>query len=471
MYGRLAFTVGAVLAALAAARVTLPGVDVSTFRMLDTYDPTVFGILALSLAPVLNTSTWIEVLALIIPRWRSWRTGGYAERGRLWSRLLILAAALTVTQAFFIVRWLERMPVLPVGGDVFSPGWGPALAVMVTLVAGVAALTVLAVLIGKYGGGNGFAILLAGFSVVPVGEALLLSVRQRVEVGDRVLLPLMLAAVVIGAVTRAAGGRELRPNAAPLGHKKLPVPAGGMQAIVVAQSLLRMPGQLAQFGIDLGPVSRLSVPGTRAYRATELLLVAGTCALLTWLFNRPRNVAQAWSAEAPVQDDGASPPMDDQVRGAFARALAWSLALAGAMVAVEWMCADAKLVVDVLFIAGVACVTMDVAGELAFRRRHGSLVGVWPVHRLYTLDGMLAALEAAGIPAYPRARRVRTLWNYFLPLVPVEILVPAQDLERARAALGLEERAVVVQPDAAALEPGPRLQSALRFVHRSLLPR
>jgi hypothetical protein len=46
---------------------------------------------------------------------------------------------------------------------------------------------------------------------------------------------------------------------------------------------------------------------------------------------------------------------------------------------------------------------------------------------------MLAALEQAGIPAYPRARRVRTLWNYLLPLVPVEILVPAPDRERAHA--------------------------------------
>jgi hypothetical protein len=442
VYGRLAFTVAAVLVALAAARVTLPGVDVSVFQMAGSdFDPTVFGILALSLVPVLTASQLVEALALVVPRWRSWRVGGYPERDRLWSLTQILAVTLTLVQAWFIVRWLGGIRLPRPWTVVLAPGWGSALTVILTLTAGVAVLTLLAVLIGRYGAGNGFAILTAGFTVVPVGEALLRSVRRQLESGERVLLPLLLAAAVTAAVTYTSGGGELRPNAEPRRPRKLPVLASGLQAIVIAWSLMRLPDQLAKFGIDMGPVSGWPASGTPGYRAAELLLVAGMCALLTWLFNRPRNVAAAWSAEAPVADGGAAPPMDDQVRGAFARALAWSLALAGALVAVEWLCADALLVVNLLPITGIACVTMDVAGELAFRHRHGALVGVWPVHRLYTLDGMLAALEAAGVPAYPRARRVRTLWNYFLPLVPVEILAPAPDRERAHAVLvGRPER-------------------------------
>ena len=48
---------------------------------------------------------------------------------------------------------------------------------------------------------------------------------------------------------------------------------------------------------------------------------------------------------------------------------------------------------------------------------------------------MLKALSAAGIPAFPRGRRHRTLWNFFAPFVPVEILVPIEHAPRAEALL------------------------------------
>jgi len=103
--------------------------------------------------------------------------------------------------------------------------------------------------------------------------------------------------------------------------------------------------------------------------------------------------------------------------------------------AAEWMCADAKLTIRVVELTVIACVVMDVAGELKFRYAHGAVAGVWPVHRLYTLPGLLNALDAAGIPAFPRGRHYRTLWNFFAPMVPVDILVPVEHANRAEAIL------------------------------------
>ena len=58
------------------------------------------------------------------------------------------------------------------------------------------------------------------------------------------------------------------------------------------------------------------------------------------------------------------------------------------------------------------------------------------MHRLYLLPIMLKALEAEGIPAFARGRRNRTLWNFFAPWVPVDILVPVDRASRAEAILG-----------------------------------
>jgi hypothetical protein len=94
---------------------------------------------------------------------------------------------------------------------------------------------------------------------------------------------------------------------------------------------------------------------------------------------------------------------------------------------------------------------MDVADEVRFRGQNGALARVWPVHRLYLLPVMLKALETAGIPAFARARRNRTLWNFFAPWYPVDILVPVDRASRAEAILG----ALAGAPAPAEIAPPP----------------
>jgi hypothetical protein len=57
------------------------------------------------------------------------------------------------------------------------------------------------------------------------------------------------------------------------------------------------------------------------------------------------------------------------------------------------------------------------------------------VHRLYGLPLLLKALAAAEIPAFARARRYRTLGNFFVPFAPVDILVPAEHAAAAETIL------------------------------------
>jgi hypothetical protein len=86
----------------------------------------------------------------------------------------------------------------------------------------------------------------------------------------------------------------------------------------------------------------------------------------------------------------------------------------------------------------VTAVILDLVAEWRFRRRHGALVPVWPLHRLYAVDPALDLLHAAGIPAHPRSVHARTLLQFFAPYLPVDLLVPEADAARARALLSAQ---------------------------------
>jgi hypothetical protein len=300
-----------------------------------------------------------------------------------------------------------------------------------SLTAGAFLLLWLTRVVDDWGVGNGFPLIIVTFLVAPMGESLLPSVRQRIEAGDRILLPLGLAAVAVAAVTRLAGGRPLRAHAVPAGEE-LPIPSSSVYPVLASFSILHIPASLSSaFGIDLLPDVFATETWTR--RGVQAGLAAVLCVFVAWLFNRPRALAEAWRRIGAAAADDAR--IEGRVRGAFGRSLAWSIAVCWALLGAEWICADARLSVNVVNLTVIACVVADVAGELQFRFRHGVVTGVWPVHHLYVLPGMLEALDAAGIPAFPSSRRLRTLWNFFAVVVPVEILVPVAYAGRADAIL------------------------------------
>jgi hypothetical protein len=438
---RLAVTLIVPVVALLLARISLPGVDVSLLERLAagnsraSFDVALMGILAIELTPFISASWWVESLALVVPGWRRWRLGGYPERANLWARVKLIALVLALVQSFFIVVWLQhtsdRFPAFLGSLDLYRDDHVMFVAQMLSLVGGTFLLYWLARLIDRYGAGNGMTVLIAAFTVVPVGWSLFTSVRHTLERGEGNLLPLALgaAAVAVAAVTRLASGRPLRPGRAPLGTDVLPAPSSGVKPIGVAVAILQLPESIARLGNWVVPKSL--EPGGWTVRGLEAVFTAATCVVVAWAFNQPRVVAKAW-LRAGVPEMDAQPA---QTRAAFARALGVALIVCGGLLAVQWFCADAGVSLSLIGATLIACVVADVVGELRFRARQGAVAGVWPVHRLYLLTPLLAALDAAGIPAFPRARCYRTLWNFFAPFAPVEILVPVGDAIRAEAIL------------------------------------
>ena len=339
----MALTLIVPIAVLLLARISVPGVDSSILERLIadasvSFDRSLYGIFALQLNQFIFAAVLVELLAFVVPRWRPLRLGGYPERERLWARVRIVGLVMVAIQAVFLVRWMRGTPdTAPflLAGMIEGPRHDPFMIVVqvLSLVGGTLLLLWLTRLIDTWGTGNGFSVMIAGFMVPPIAKSLM-SAWHRVQWS---LLQLGLAAVAVAAVTRLAGGRPLRPHAAPAGGDELPMPSSGLQPLIASYVPWQVQRGLAAFGIDSWP-ARLP-PEKWMLRGIQAACCAGFCLLAAWLFNRPRAVEEAWRRAGVADADPAE--MKDRVRAAFARSLAWSLAICWGLMAADWMCADA----------------------------------------------------------------------------------------------------------------------------------
>jgi hypothetical protein len=406
-------------------RVPLMGLrDLERFAAVPGYDPTIFGLFALGVGPITSAALLIELLALVVPRWRPLRHGGYEGRSRLWARTRVLTLILAATQSFFILRWATSsdMGLLP------DSHLARALVLIVPTV-GQLLLLWIAEQIDRHGIGNGISVLIAAFLLQRMAGTPVRSVA--VALGDRSQGPLILAAMVLVAVVVSVARRPSRgwQNQPP--RPQLLTPAGGVLPYLVTSWLLfSLPTGLRAF-VPLGRPAVLTF-GTPSNLVLWALLLAGASAGFTWLLNRPRAVAAIWQ-RGPGQLDEVGAL--GAARAAHRRGAAQALALGLALVGMNWLFVQAHVVIEPFALAVVGCVVVDVAGELGFRRAWGPVATVWPLHRTYAVGPALAGLAEAGVPAFPRALRHNALLSFWGPYVPVEILVPSARAEEAQERL------------------------------------
>ena len=150
---RLAVTALAPLALLLRTRLPLPGIDLGQIPLAQKDVLATLNVFGLGVIPMVTGYLLVEIAALVVPQWRPLRHGDLAARGRLASAAVLVGVLCAAIQSFFIVTWIRSFPF-----DLLEPGVGPTLAVIVTLVAGSAAHVVLAGLVGRFGLGNGLAV-------------------------------------------------------------------------------------------------------------------------------------------------------------------------------------------------------------------------------------------------------------------------------------------------------------------------
>jgi hypothetical protein len=368
-----------------AERILMPGLDPAAIPAnAPRWRLSVF---CLGVTPVLLAFLLVELTAAMVPRWRALRTGGPEDRARLGAPTPLVAILLALIQGWSIAQWLHGTSFLR------EDAWAPSLVIPLTVTAGALCLVLMAALIGRFGIANGYVVILVWQIVVSTVRPFSEGIRSGEEA-----LALAVAVVTIVYATVWVLTRRVRA-----GNVTLRLPTGGLPPMQFAG----LAYVLAWLHIDLPPVARVA-------------LFLAMAVLFSWLFSRP-------ALHRDVVPDARGPALP------WAATLLSIVYLAGLLV-VEPRLSAPGITIGAAGLALATAAVMDLVVEVHGRLR-ADLVSIWPLHRVQVADIVLDALRAAGIEAHLRGAYVRALYHFFAPYVPIEVLVPRDRADDARAAI------------------------------------
>ncbi len=408
--------VGLLAAASLLGHIGLPYVD-TTGLQGSNVDRSALSIGALGLIPLVTAAFLVELALLLRPGWRVRRGGRYDSLDRASVRRIVLGGALLVAlvQAWFVYRYLESLSAGSWGFDVLSSnGSLVAAAVVASLLGGFVLTVLLGLLLERHGLGSGVALLLAAPLVTALPSTL--ARLGRMWRSEQLTLPgalLLLAALVaVALITRWMLGRGPQsPSFSTLAADLPARPTAGLVPLVIATTLLGLPVTLRNLGVSL-PSGLLFAPGVRGYTEALILVTVLVGALLSALFSR------RWSGDPTLRWRA----IGESMIGLVALALI-----------------QQKLDLPVLLVAHATATALDALDEAKARGQQGDLEPCWQWPSVATLDGALRKLRAAGIVVHPRGALVRRLYWVFGPHIPIDLLVPPRDVERAVALLAASE--------------------------------
>jgi len=156
---RLAFTLAPLILVLLARQIVLPNVDVAAVERVNMA-PERYSIVALGILPFMSAALLVEVVAVLVPRWRHLRHGGVIGRAKLQRATNILAILLAVFQGYSTAVLFHN------NGWVGAFGYPPLLLMMITLVAATMCLKLMADFISNRGLANGYGVMIGAFTVM-----------------------------------------------------------------------------------------------------------------------------------------------------------------------------------------------------------------------------------------------------------------------------------------------------------------
>ena len=385
---RIFVTALAPVALVLAGWVPVPGVEIEALAETiyhhggDDAMMRLFDVDALGLTPVLAAFALVELVALIVPRWRRLRhlpTG----RVRLGQAVAVLAIVLALLQSWFVASYLQSLGVMDHGAVA-------RLTVMASLVSATLLLAFVAGVVREHGLGNGYAALVvAGWGILVAGRAL----DGELTAGHA----LGLAACVVVAVGTAC---VVRWRIGAAREVTLRVPTSGLSPITSAGGFVQVISMLWVFGMSTDVLSGWVVE-LHAREWLTIGLVAGLVPVWSWIFARPKLVAGV------AVRAGLVPPQ----LATWRRATLLSLFLLVAIGAVTAFATTAHADVVKLFdpvtamLAGV--VVLDLFADA--RAHRADLEPAWVLHQLQYAGAIERVLTDAGIPYHLHASHVRSL--------------------------------------------------------------
>lgn len=413
--GRLLVTFGAGMFVYLSLTIWIPFISEDELLALlgdvSDADTSHLSVFALGISPIVSAFVLVELAALAVPRWRGHRHSP-TGRARMLTWIVVLSLALALLHGYTVALWLASSSYGPYGA-MSSMDTRTIVLTTMTLAAGVMVMWLVVAAVSRYGLGNGISVvLLAGFLIQgvhlfePTTRAPLSGADTHMLIGSALVLVLTTTWLLR---LRVGGDRGLR------------LPTGGVIPIVETTGLFVIIASIPyidesipiEWQLALSPLGNDNPPMFIA------LLVALTVGFAL-VFSRPSlsdpDHRPSWSTFW----------LATGVSGGF---------LVLISIGPLWLARPDMLLIDALMLVIGTAIVMDITAEIGARRRHPDLVSIWPLHRVQHIDSTLASLRDASIPAFARGRYHRTLLYFFGPYIPIQIMVPNDQSERARALL------------------------------------
>jgi preprotein translocase subunit SecY len=416
--------------------ISLPFVNSSFFLAAGEFDEggTRTSVFMLGIAPFAAGFVIVEILSLIIPAGRRIRREGLGGRTKINRCATVLSILLCFTQSFWIALALERIGVPNGAWLVPNPGWTFRLLTCATLTAGAVLIFCIALLISRWGIGNGFCILIAvGILVSGIRQAAsgLDSLRragtlQLIEY----FIPAALALIILFIY-----------------FKRMPVPAVGMvkdkgrvnlDLPVFPQGVF--PILAAYYILSLYPlIPGFSGSGSAGQPPGFWMLLIGTTVLI-WVFSalgvelfssRERIVYNLPSGVSPEGNTGRL------VRNQAIRSAVVLTAISGILVIMNRQF-ERIFLPDCANLIILAVIALDVIEQWRFSSRHGRSAVLIELDNSHLASYLGNLLESNGVDAVVQAYQYRRLQFFLAPLIKMRILVAPEDCERARELIARE---------------------------------
>ena len=382
------------------------------------YDPSQTSVIALGVTPLLTSFFIVELVALLVPRWR-WRRHDPRGRVALGRATAIAALAIALVQGWFLATYIEH---LNIGGYVVAehPGLQFRLMTMLTLSAGTMLLAVLAGVIREHGLGNGYGALLASGSIAVV-------LGQVYEEGPGLLLYAYVALAAVAFVVAATWCVLRWRIGDDDGRAELRVPSSGLEALGPLGGIGYVLGALIGLGLGVGI---LDLQQWLFAFEIKPWVTYGSLAVFVpvwaWILARPSVVARV-----AMQGGMPAPSRAMWARGALVSLALFVLAFVvtatarGTSEISRWAVGTSPAILL------ATAVMMDLVDDA--RARRARLVAVGLIHQIQYAGVVERVLADAVIPCQLHASNLRTLLAFFGPWAPVMVLVPEDHAPAARA--------------------------------------
>jgi len=370
--------------------------------------------LAFGFVPFASAFTFVEVVMLLVPPWRARRVGGALARAPFERVAWVLGFAFLALQTVAMLRFVGSL------AEVNSPGL-----VWMQLIGAHVLMLGLAVGVGRFGLGNGFAMLTA----VNVADSLVQELAPKV----------LSESVSLGAIAVLALGFAVAGNFLLQGRQRSPgpvpstvlFPVASLQPWFWAAAALSLPATLGAFVPEAMAFQRVLQSNRTIYTALFVFLAFDATLLLGFLFFRPAAIGDLWAKWVPDVDRigvvaAARPLLVRMLVLSMAFGVAWPLA----QLLLDLPISGAA-VLGLVAVAGL----VDVGTEWSATRRLGPLVPIFELNRTAEVEPVLQLLHGAGIEGYARSASIRATQQFFGPWIAISVMVPRAREAEARALL------------------------------------